>query len=121
LKLEIANIIDRVMSWHKTNMKAISVLNYCFHPLGTLVFWMAHQCVGYSENCASWNQETKSYPFAREFTQGSPPRLSFETMASSIPFPILLSQSDKDEIVCEYYTSTATGNKALQRHVFFLR
>ncbi|KAJ7798287.1 hypothetical protein B0H13DRAFT_1674071, partial [Mycena leptocephala] len=35
-------------------------------------------------------------------------------MASSIPFPILLSQSDKDEIVYEY--CAATGNRALQRH-----
>ena len=42
------------------------------------------------------------------------PRLSFDTTTSSTTFPILLSQSEKDKIVCEY--CAATGNKALQRH-----
>ena len=44
------------------------------------------------------------------------PRLSVESTASSTHFPILLSQSDKDDIVTEF--CEATNNSALRRREF---
>jgi hypothetical protein len=41
-------------------------------------------------------------------------RLSFETSASSIAFPIILPQTEKDQIVCEFRQST--DNASLKRY-----
>ncbi|KAJ7859880.1 hypothetical protein B0H13DRAFT_1639833 [Mycena leptocephala] len=59
------------------------------------------------------SRKRKAVPL-RNSSRSKVPRLSFETSASSIAFPIILSQGEKDEIVHEF--CAATNNALLKRY-----